>query len=236
MSSDKQNEITITDPRYVPPYPQKFHRFWPRHAIKGSIVVIITIAVIAGLAYKYRLPAPANLADNTVLPDDGMYIPGPEWYFLFLLQPFWYLKGELAIWRFVGTFIIPGFVFIFIILIPFIFKKKSPISGIISRLVYVAPPVIVFSLIMVGIVSSGYPAKLHGCIACHNPSTGVRQNLPPADVAEFYKVNRQRQIEVGKYRASKTGTEGESVIGQEVESYKDANWQMRHIYEPTFTW
>ncbi|MBI5874479.1 MAG: hypothetical protein HZB81_01285 [Deltaproteobacteria bacterium] len=236
MPSDKQNETTIIDPRYAPPYPQKFHRYWPRHAIKGSIAAVITIAVIAGLAYEFRLPAPVELAGNITLPDDGMYIPGPEWYFLFLLQPFWYLKGELSKWQFIGTALTPGMVVAFILLVPFLFKNKKPLSGIISRLVYMLPPVLVFSMIMAGITYSGYPAKLHGCIACHNPSTGVRQNLPPMDVADFYKNNRQRQIAVGKYRASKTGTEGETVTGQEVETYKDANWQMRHIYEPTFTW
>lgn len=236
MSSDKQNETTITDPRYAPPYPQALHRFWPRHAIKGSVVVIITVAIIAGLAYKYQLPTPAELAGNTTLPDDGMYIPGPEWYFLFLLQPFWYLKGTLAKWQFFGTFIAPCLVFAFAFLVPFIFKKKRQISGVVSRMLNILPPLIVFSLIIIGIVYSGYPAKLHGCIACHNPSTGVRQNLPPMDVADFYKNNRQRQIEVGKYRASKVDTAGELSVGGEVETYKDANWQMRHIYEPTFTW
>ena len=176
------------------------------------------------------------MAGNITLPDEGMYIPGPEWYFLFLLQPFWYLKGELARWQFLGTFVVPGLITVFIVLIPFIFKKKKPITGIVSRLVYMLPPALVFSLIIFGITYSGYSAKLHGCIACHNPSTGVRQNLPPMDVATFYKTDRQRQIEVGKYRAGKIGEGGESAIEGEVETYKDANWQMRHIYEPTFTW
>lgn len=236
MSSNKTTNEPITDPRYAPPYPQKFYRYWPRHFIKGIAAALITVGIIVALAYQFRVPAPFDLAGNTVLPDDGMYIPGPEWYFLFLLQPFWYLKGELAKWQFIGTGVIPGVIFIFIILIPFIFKNKKTISGIVSRLVHMLPPVLVFSMIFFGIVYSGYPAKLHGCIACHNPSTGVRQNLPPMDVADFYKNNRQRQIEVGKYRASKIDTEGETSIGGEVETYKDANWQMRHIYEPTFTW
>ena len=46
---------------------------------------------------------------------------------------------------------------------------------------------------------------------------------------------------VGKYRAGKSSgvnEAGEQVYdtGGEAESYKDANWQMRHMYEPTFTW
>ena len=231
------NENQLSDPRYPPDiYTKGLHKFWPQHAIKGSIAVIVTIALIVILAYNYRLPAPADLAGNTTLPDDGMYIPGPEWYFLFLLQPFWYLKGALAKWQFIGTFLIPGLGILFLISVPFLFRNKNKVNSIGKRLRYLLPPLIVFGIIIFGIAKNGYQAKLHGCIACHNPSTGVRQNRPPMDVADYYKNNRARQIEVGKYRASKTGTEGESVIGQEVETYKDANWQMRHIYEPTFTW
>ena len=100
----------------------------------------------------------------------------------------------------------------------------------------ILPPAIVFAAIMLGIVSSGYHAKLYGCTACHNIQAGVRHDLPPMDVLGYYKGLKQVQIKVGKYRASKSGTKGESVIGREVETYKDANWHMRHIYEPTFTW
>jgi len=232
MSSDKQDETTVTDPRYAPPYPQSFHEFWPRHAIQAGAIVIGIIVLIAGLAYFYRVP----FDYSNVFPDDGMYIPGPEWYYLFFLQPFWYLKGGLAKWQFIPTAVIPAFVVIFIVLVPFVFKRRNPLSGFVSRLLILLPPLAVYFIVMGGIVLSGYQSKLHGCLACHNPTTGVRQNRPPMDVAAFYKLDRQRQIAVGKYRASKTGTEGESVIGQEVETYKDANWQMRHIYEPTFTW
>ncbi len=52
--------------------------------------------------------------------------------------------------------------------------------------------------------------------------------LPPADMGEYYKVERQRQINVGGYRAGDTTGD----IG----GYKDANWQLRHFYEPTMTW
>ena len=232
MSSDKQDETTVTDPRYAPPYPQSFHEFWPRHAIQAGAIVIGIIVLIAGLAYFYRVPFDYSNA----FPDDGMYIPGPEWYYLFFLQPFWYLKGGLAKWQFIPTAVIPAFVVIFIVLVPFIFKRKKSVSGFVSRLLILLPPLAIYFIVMGGIVLSGYQSKLHGCLACHNPTTGVRQARPPMDVAAFYKLDRQRQIEVGRYRASKTGTEGESVIGQEVETYKDANWQLRHIYEPTFTW
>lgn len=220
------------DPRYAPPYPQNFHKFWPRHVVKAGIVVSVIIAIIVFLAYWYRLPSDYN----TVFPDDGMYIPGPEWFYLFLFQPFWYLKGGLAAWQFIGTFVMPILIIVLVISIPFIFKKRKPVSGLASKIMGILPPAFVFAAVMLGITFSGYHAKLYGCISCHNSQAGVRHNLPPMDVLDYYKTNRQRQIEVGKYRASKSGTEGESVIGQEIETYKDANWHMRHLYEPTFTW
>jgi len=219
------------DPKYAPPYPQNFHTFWPKHAIKAGTVVLIVVSLIVLLAYNYRLPTdPMN---NPTLPDDGMYIPGPEWTYLFFFQPFWYLKDNLAQWRFVGTLIIPLVFIIFIVAIPFIFRKKR-LSGIIWRVIAFLP----FILIGAGIIYSGYPAKLHGCPTCHSPEQGVRQAYPPMNVAEFYKVDRASQIEVGKYRASKVEAEeaGGGDVRGEVETYKDANWQLRHIYEPTFTW
>lgn len=219
------------DQRYAPPYPQNFHAFWPKHVIKASTVVILVVSLIVFLSYKYALPT--DIMNYPPLPDDGMYIPGPEWTYLFFLQPFWYLKGSLSRWQFMGTLMIPLAFIIFIVLIPFLLRKKR-VTGIVWRVLAFLP----FILIGAGIVYTGYPAKLHGCPSCHSPRQGVRQALPPMDVAEFYKVNRAQQIKVGKYRASKVEAEaaGAGEVRGEVETYKDANWQLRHMYEPTFTW
>lgn len=223
---DNETKETL-DPRYAPPYPQNFHKFWPRHVVKAGTIVVSFIGLVVFLAYNFRLPTDPNMPP---LPDDGMYIPGPEWYYLFFLQPFWYLTGELTKWRFIATFIIPVLLIILVVLVPLLLRRIS-LSGMIWRLLAFFP----FVVIGAGIIYSGYPAKLHGCPSCHNKQMGERQALPPMNVAEFYRNERQRQIKVGKYRASKTDTEGGEVRGQ-IETYKDANWQMRHIYEPTFTW
>jgi hypothetical protein len=47
-------------------------------------------------------------------------------------------------------------------------------------------------------------------------------------MAGFYREGRQRQIQVGKYRVGSAGGAAQS--------YKDANWQLRHYYEPAMTW
>ncbi|MBI5286866.1 MAG: hypothetical protein HY878_04650, partial [Deltaproteobacteria bacterium] len=207
---------------------------WPGHAIKGGMVVLLTIGLIIFLAYWWRVPVDFNY----VQPDDGMYIPGPEWYMLFFLQPFWYLKGGLSSWRFIGTFVIPVVVFILLLAVPFLFNGKPDIErrGLISRILLALPALAISSLVGLGIFFSGSPAKLYGCIACHNPTAGVRHALPPMDVMDYYKGAREMQIKVGRYRASKIGAGGGQMQKQEVETYKDANWNLRHIYEPTFTW
>lgn len=219
-----------TDPRYAPPYPQNFHTFWPKHVIMAGSMVLLFASLIVFLSYKY--PLPTDIMNYPPLPDDGMYIPGPEWTYLFFLQPFWYLTGDRSSLQFIGTLIIPLAVLILIIFVPFLFRKKR-LSGILWRIFAFLP----FILIGAGIIYSGYPAKLHGCPSCHSPYQGARQAMPPMNVAEYYKTNRAKQIEVGKYRASKVEAESVGgVVRDEVETYKDANWQLRHIYEPTFTW
>lgn len=60
---------------------------------------------------------------------------------------------------------------------------------------------------------------------------GARQALPSSKVGEFYCINRQQQVEVGRYNI---GSKGHN--GTEGGSYKEANWQLKHFYEPTMTW
>ncbi len=228
---DKERETVETpvvdDPRYQPPYPQKFHSFWPRHAIQAGLFVAIVYGIIIFLANRYPLPMDPNMPP---LPDDGMYIPGPEWYYLLFLQPFWYLKGDTKNLQFLGTFVVPLVLLIIFVLVPFLLGRLS-ITGIAWRIIAFAP----FLLIGAAIVFSGFQGKTLGCPSCHNPYMGERQAYPPMNFADFYSTDRQRQIEVGKYRASKVEAGGGNIRGQ-VETYKDANWQMRHYYEPTFTW
>ena len=59
--------------------------------------------------------------------------------------------------------------------------------------------------------------------------------MPPLDVGEFYRVNRQRQISL-ENTGQRKGLAGRDIDShQRGEGYKDANWQMKHMYEPTFT-
>lgn len=216
----------IRDPKYDPPYPQEFYRFWPTHVLRAGFVVVVTFAIIVALAYFFQVPTDSNMPP---LPDEGMYIPGPEWYLFLLFQPFWYLTGEQMALLPLGTFWIPLVIFVSLIALPFLLGRKKW-SGVrmslYGKIMTGLFATVIWGVVLAGTVGSGYPAKTTGCLSCHNVMMGVRQALPPADIGKYYRESRQRQIDVGKYRIG-TG------VGQ---SYKDANWQLRHFYEPTMTW
>ncbi|MBF0171085.1 MAG: hypothetical protein HQK87_08365, partial [Nitrospinae bacterium] len=108
--------------------------------------------------------------------------------------------------------------------------------------VYALPPLLVAIPLFAATVQSGRQAKVLGCDSCHNAAMGHRMDIPPADVFGYYQGERAMQIGVGKYRAGKSdgvdeqGRQVYADVGAEEGGYKNANWQMRHMYEPTFTW
>lgn len=222
----------IPEAKYAPPYPQAFYAFWPKHALRAGSLVVAVLMVLLLLAMVLRVPMDPTMPP---LPDAGMYVPAPEWYLFLLFQPFWYLTGDQSRWLPAATFWLPLVLLAFLFLVPLIFrKKKRPpvLAGTGKRGVLALMVVsLVWLMSMGAVVGSGAPAKTTGCPSCHNPTMGARQALPPADVGEFFRVSRRQQIEVGRYNigsAEHAGAEGGS--------YKDANWQLRHFYEPTMTW
>lgn len=224
---DNKQELRIEE-KYAPPYPQAFYAFWPKHAIRAGIVVAIVFLTIVLLAVFFQVPTDPNMPP---LPNEGEYIPAPEWYLFFMFQPFWYFTGDNAGWLPMGTFWLPLLFLLALFLVPYVSgrRKTLKVKLATSKKLILAFSVGLFWLVgMAGVVGSGYPAKTTGCASCHNPMMGVRQALPPADMGQYYKVERQRQINVGRYRAGDTTGD----IG----GYKDANWQLRHFYEPTMTW
>lgn len=231
--ANKKIEI-IMEPKYAPPYPQSFYAFWPKHALKAGLLISTIFAGLLLLSFFIMVPMDPTMPP---MPDEGMHIPAPEWYLFFLFQPFWYLTGDNAKWLPVGTFWLPFLAVAFLFLVPVIFRKRKDArvgiktAAIATLAVYA---VLAWAVPMGAVVASGAPAKTLGCPSCHNPMMGERQALPPAQMGEFYKTERQRQVDLGGYNvgAEDTGNSGNQAGG----SYKDANWQLRHFYEPTMTW
>ena len=217
--------------KYAPPYPQSFYAFWPKHAVKASILISIIFIGLVLLSFFIQVPMDPAMPP---MPNDGMYVPAPEWYLFLLFQPFWYLTGNNTKWLSIGTFWLPVLALVFLLLVPVIFRKQKT-SGV--KLSYSAKVKLMACVGLVWVVSmgavagSGGPSKTLGCPSCHNPNMGERQALPPANVGEYYRTSRQQQINVGHYNIG-----AEDHAGSGGGSYKDSNWQLRHFYEPTMTW
>jgi quinol-cytochrome oxidoreductase complex cytochrome b subunit len=227
MEDKKGRELIFEGHKYDPPYPQSFYAFWPWHAIKAVILLSVIFLGLLALSHYLRMPMDVNMPP---LPDDGMGIPGPEWYLMFLFQPFWYLIEDYAKWLSVGTFWLPFAIVAFLFLLPVMSRRKrepgvrmKASAKVLSALLVL----VIWVAVLGGVVGAGYPAKVQGCLSCHNKMMGVRQARPPADVGEYYRTSRQRQVNLGGYNIGGQGGPG---------SYKDSNWQLRHIYEPTMTW
>lgn len=232
-------------------------KWGPNYLIILGIAFLVVLVIIIVLALVF--PVPDDAPQMIPLPDNGEYVPGPEWVFTFFWMPFWYLKGRMKKYLVYMT-VVPIILFLFFVFLPyldrlkldkyidkipkfraFIDKAKGLPSGRRKSFLY-GLPAIAFAVLMGGsMIFSGYNAKLLGCDSCHNPAMGHRMAIPPVDILTYYTVDRARQIEVGKYRAGKSDSSSDKekwveLAGDTEGGYKDANWQMRHMYEPTFTW
>lgn len=215
--------------KYAPPYPQSFYPFWPKHALRAGALIAAVFFVLVLLASFWRVPIDPAMPP---LPDEGMYVPSPEWYLFLVFQPFWYFTGDLTKWLPLGTFWIPLLVFTLLLAVPVILRRGAPRpAGSVRKLPLLLVALGIWMIGAGAVVGSGAPAKTLGCPSCHNATMGERQYLPPADVATYLRESRRQQIDVGRYNI---GSEGHT--GAEGGSYKDANWQLRHFYEPTMTW
>ena len=226
-------------------------RWWPNYLLKLFVLMVIVIVFISWMATLYPVPDKAPL--EIPFPDHGENIPGPEWIFTLFWTPFWYLKGRLKKYLFIMP-LIPILLALFLIFLPYFHKlpinripglkkvlkkARSMESGFLKSFIYGIPAITTAVILGIGIVQSGHQAKVLGCDSCHNPAMGHRMAIPPVDVFKYYSVDRARQIKSAKYRAGKStsATNKEEWYDEgEAEGYKDANWQMRHMYEPTFTW
>ncbi len=224
----RRDKNIIIDGKYAPPYPQEFHSFWPKHALKAGFAIVVTFVVIVFLAITYRVPT-----DHTMppLPDHGVSIPAPEWYLLFVFEPFWTLTSEQAVWRQVGTFWVPLAVIVCLLALPFLFGRRKWTGARLATRRKVAlglGSLAAWVVLTAGVVGRGYDAKTTSCISCHTPMAGEQIALPPIDMAKHYREVRDMEIALGRHRPGEDGGPRES--------FKDANWQLRHFQEPTENW
>jgi ubiquinol-cytochrome c reductase cytochrome b subunit len=101
----------------VVPRQGEMQPFFPWQAARDTTVVSLVLAALLVLAW-HGAPALEAPAD----PTDATYIPRPEWYFLGLFQLLKYFPGKLEV---VGAMIVPGIVFGFLALLPWIDRGPS---------------------------------------------------------------------------------------------------------------
>lgn len=92
--------------------------YYPYFLFNEFIVILITfslVAVVLPLFYPVGLEDPAD-------PTDNLYVPKPEWYFLWFYQLLKYLPGKLEI---IATSIIPAGIFLFLLILPFIDRNPA---------------------------------------------------------------------------------------------------------------
>lgn len=99
------------------------HQFFPWHVIKDTMVMAAIFASLMTVAAM----VPAHL-DEIANPADANYIPRPEWYFLSLFQLLKYFPGPLEP---IATIVIPGLVFGFLFMVPFLDRgpERHPARG-----------------------------------------------------------------------------------------------------------
>ncbi len=91
--------------------------FWPDQVAKDLIVSGLILLLLIGLSVYFPPPftGPAD-------PNDAVFLPKPEWNFLFLYQLLKIFKGPAEL---IGTVGIPSLILIIFVLVPFIDRKES---------------------------------------------------------------------------------------------------------------
>ncbi len=91
--------------------------FWPDQVLKDAVACAIVMAAVLGLVWWFHgaeLGAPAN-------PAEPYSAARPDWYFMALFEFLKYFEGERLIW---GSLIIPGLLFLLLMLMPLLGQWK----------------------------------------------------------------------------------------------------------------
>ncbi|RSK27415.1 cytochrome C oxidase Cbb3 [Bacillus sp. HMF5848] len=101
-------------PKDYSEFPGKTEAFWPNFLLKEWMVGSVFLVGYIALAIAHPSPL-ERVAD----PTDTLYIPLPDWYFLFLYQllKYTYASGPYNV---IGAVVIPGLAFTALLLAPFL--------------------------------------------------------------------------------------------------------------------
>jgi quinol-cytochrome oxidoreductase complex cytochrome b subunit len=113
--------------------------YYPYFLFKEVIVILITFSLVV---FVLSLFFPVGLEDPAD-PTDNLYVPKPEWYFLWFYQLLKYFPGKLEI---IAASIIPAVIFLFLLILPFI--DRNPVKKPTQRPVAMVLMLLAVSAIM----------------------------------------------------------------------------------------
>jgi ubiquinol-cytochrome c reductase cytochrome b subunit len=109
--------------------------FYPRQVLFDVVFALLIIAGLGLLAHY----APTELGPKAN-PADTEYVPRPEWYYIPVFQWLKYWKGVLAV---VGILVIPGFIALLFVALPFLDRRperrpwKRPVAVTIYAVIFI---------------------------------------------------------------------------------------------------
>jgi ubiquinol-cytochrome c reductase cytochrome b subunit len=109
------------------------------------MVIFILVAVVLAGFFPAGLEDPAD-------PTDNLYVPKPEWYFMFLYQLLKYFPGRLEA---IVTAMVTVGGFAVLLLLPFIDRnaERNPRKRPIAMAVLVSAVLVIISLTVIGLAS-----------------------------------------------------------------------------------
>ena len=169
-----------------------------KYLAKHAVISIPFFIVVGALAVN--IPTPTEDPNIIPMPLEGANVPAPDWFFLFLLQPFMIFEGAMASFLSIYLPLILGIVLIFL---PYIFKGWSnkrqngkpgagsdvgaplrpngkfklttSVGAVASFLIVVLVASAPFAVLFV----ETHESPTLGCNSCHNVSMGTRMGIPP---------------------------------------------------------
>lgn len=152
-----------------------------KYILRHVLISLPFIIILSVLATYITIPS--EDPDIIPLPLEGEYIPAPEWYFLIILLPFLYFKGN---WITILSIYIPFLLFIALALLPYYLKDNGvaeegrAASGIKIKKIASAVAVILIFAVFVSLIYLGtYKSPTLGCNSCHSLARGQRMGVPP---------------------------------------------------------
>jgi ubiquinol-cytochrome c reductase cytochrome b subunit len=197
-------------------------KFFPEQVFKDTVGIFVAFMILFIMAAAVRVPL-GKLAD----PTDTVYIPRPEWYFLFLFQMLKVFEGPLEV---VGTIVLPTLAILALFLIPFV--DRGPMIRLGKR---------TFAFAFVLLAAVGWGGLTMGAIATTPKSAEAEEGTAPAVAGGWRRLTPVELAGVGYFRQQNCrichAPAGEKGVGPDLTrmpaAHRNAAWMVPHFKQPS---